>query len=147
MCFGHPKGRTLRHWIWKKQSYSIDFETFSKNMYSCMILKLEFFFSDASTFTPCQYGVKGYSCDMKCETPDLTEIIVFKCNGTSRGTCVSSSFCIGTGLQPQLPNTVVLTISSLSYTSDIGEWTCSYNGTDAAPSNFIVYGQFIQLLV
>ena len=42
-----------------------------------MILIFDFYFSDASTsFTPCRYGVKGYSCDMTCETPDLTERIV-----------------------------------------------------------------------
>lgn len=78
---------------------------------------------------------------MTCEATDLTKTITFMRNNTARGTCISSTICLGSGLHPQMPKTVILTIASLSYSNDIGSWTCSYDGVDAVPSPFLVYGE------
>ena len=78
---------------------------------------------------------------MTCETPDLNKTIAFKINGTIKDSCSVTFGCLSANIRQIQPNITVITIPSLSYTNDIGRWTCSYDGINSNSADFFVYGK------
>lgn len=103
-----------------------------------------FFFKDGFTlcvtFEPCSDSRKNEPCNMTCLVPNVTEDININCNGSSRSSCTflgctSNTHEVGT-------TAVYLEISSLSYSTDNCEWSCTYGANSSSSSPFTVVSKY-----
>ncbi|XP_052683316.1 uncharacterized protein LOC128163714 [Crassostrea angulata] len=89
---------------------------------------------------PCRHAVKNHPCNMTCRIPDLTQMTVFQCNGSSRAAC--SVFLCPANMIPNGSNAIHLQISSLAYATDNCIWSCTHGTTASSAISFTIYSGF-----
>lgn len=103
-----------------------------------LLLALTCGFCLAVEFEPCPHALKGESCNMTCHVPDFSKTILILCSGVTRGSCSTFLGC-GSNVIQEGGNKAHLKISSLSYTSDSCEWSCTYGTNSSSPLNVTIY--------
>lgn len=89
---------------------------------------------------PCFPAIKNEPCIITCRIPNFTEIVEFKCNGSSRGEC--TTFGCSPNVFQEEENTFRLQIPVLSYTKDSCEWTCTHGSSSSPSVYFIIFGKY-----
>ena len=94
--------------------------------------------------TPCSPAVKGSPCNVTCTTPDLSQDVAIKCNGISQGNC--GALGCTTNMKQLAPDITYFEIGSLSYSSHLCEWSCTYGINNSGPLNFTIYSKYVEYL-
>lgn len=94
-------------------------------------------FTTSVLLEPCFPAFKGQSCNMTCRVPNFAQVIDFKCNGTSRGTCLPNVYC-NPSITTEGADTLYFQIPSLSYASDICDWSCTHGSASSPVSKPII---------
>ena len=115
-------------------------------MFNVKLIVSELLFLGESVlmFEPCDDLVKEKECNMTCLTPDHSQTIDMKCNGTSRGICTVSFGCTSTDMGREGSTKTYLKIGSLSY-SDSCSWTCSYGTNISSPREVKVQSKYYDM--
>ncbi|CAC5405850.1 unnamed protein product [Mytilus coruscus] len=74
----------------------------------------------------------GQSVTLRCETTDITSIILFNFNRNNKGGCTGGTYATGIaeyGTLAQLGKYTELTIRSYDHSRDRDHWTCNYGAT------------------
>lgn len=120
-----------------------------ENLGYVSLLTFFFHFQDGSAFgleiIPCFPAVKNGPCNMTCKVPDNSQQVEINCNGTSRASC-SIVYCHPDMIK-EGTDTIRFKISSLSYTRDNCEWTCSDGIVPSPGINVTIYSEYLFHLV